>query len=210
MENIFFLVLVAVVGLLRWAMQAAETKRNAEAQKRSDTPPPNAPIVRAPVQSEEERVRKFFEALGVPSTSAPPPRVQPRTVTSKTAAPRRRKIHPVDPFPIPRAGPAVPPVVVREPLQSPTRQPPAEALPPSIPEVTVIREPSARTTRTAAIFEVRDLDEALLEESPRREGAKKIGDAAPGLAARLATSEGLRDAMVLREIFGAPRSMVSI
>nr|MDQ3315335.1 hypothetical protein [Verrucomicrobiota bacterium] len=79
MENIFFLVLVAVVGLLRWAMQAAETKRNAEAQKRSDTPPPNAPIVRAPVQSEEERVRKFFEALGVPSTSAPPPRVQPRT-----------------------------------------------------------------------------------------------------------------------------------
>ena len=41
MENIFFLVLVAVVGLVRWLSQVAENKRNAEAAKRSGTAPSN-------------------------------------------------------------------------------------------------------------------------------------------------------------------------
>src|SRR4051812_10769490 len=101
MENIFFLVLVAVVGLLRLVMHAAEKKRNSEATKRSTAPSPNAPPSRAPVQSEEERIRKFFEALGVPTSANPPPKVQPRPVTPKPSRPKR-PILPVDPFPRPR------------------------------------------------------------------------------------------------------------
>ena len=38
MENYFFLILVAVVGVIRWLSQAAENKRNAEAAKRSGPP----------------------------------------------------------------------------------------------------------------------------------------------------------------------------
>jgi hypothetical protein len=61
---------------------------------------------------------------------------------------------------------------------------------------------------------VRDIDEAT--EEPARSTAarasaasrKKTASAArDSVAARLATPEGLRDAMVLREIFGPPRSM---
>src|SRR3954451_15875073 len=95
MENIFFLVLVAVVGLLRFIMQVAEKKRNAEAEKRSGVPPS-----RAPAQTEEERIRKFFEALGVPTSADPPPKVQPRQVPKTPRA--KRPILPVDPFPQPR------------------------------------------------------------------------------------------------------------
>jgi hypothetical protein len=70
MEQILFLALLAVVGLLRWFSQMAEERRNREAENRSGTPPPNAPIQRAPAETEEERIRRFMEALGVPS--APP------------------------------------------------------------------------------------------------------------------------------------------
>src|SRR3954463_8221151 len=113
MENIFFLVLVAMVGLLRLIMHAAEKKRNSDATKQSAAPATNAPPSRAPSQTEEERIRKFFEALGVPTSAAPPPKVQPRQISPKT--PRaKRPILPVDPFPQPRT--LLPPLVPTPPL----------------------------------------------------------------------------------------------
>src|SRR5438552_16476223 len=43
--------------------------------RRWGAPPP---IPRAPAESDEERIRKFLEALGQPTTSKPPPPVMPR------------------------------------------------------------------------------------------------------------------------------------
>ena len=73
MEQIFFLVLVAVVGLLRWLSQAAEKKRNEEAARGTGQAPAGreTAVPRAPVQTEEERIRKFMEALGMPTSQAP-------------------------------------------------------------------------------------------------------------------------------------------
>ncbi len=93
MENLFFLALVAVLALVRWFVQAAENKKNAEAARRAE-PPPSAPLQRAPAQTEEERIRRFMEALGIPKGEVPPPR--------KVLPPGRKKILPVDSFPIPR------------------------------------------------------------------------------------------------------------
>lgn len=60
-------------------------------------------------------------------------------------------------------------------------------------------------------FEVRDVAEAIDELSPsdrRKAAAQRRGTIAePTLAARLRSADGLRDAIVLREIFGPPRSM---
>src|SRR4051794_1220030 len=159
MENIFFLVLVALVGLLRFIMQIAEKKRNAEAEKRSGTPATNAPPSRAPAQTEEERIRKFFEALGVPTTAAPPPKVQPRQVTPKK--PRaKRPILPVDPFPQPRT--LLPPVVQAPPLvpSFPTVEPAETPLP--LPTPAAAREraaPLPEVERPVASFEVADLND---------------------------------------------------
>jgi hypothetical protein len=60
-------------------------------------------------------------------------------------------------------------------------------------------------------FEVRDVTEAVDELPPVRGGkaSAQRPRSAPelALAARLRSPEGLRDAIVLREIFGPPRSM---
>ena len=217
MEQLLFLALLAVVGLLRWFSQMAEERRNREAEKRTGPPPPNTPIQRAPAETEEERMRRFMEALGVPSAppverkqTPPPPPAQPRPT---------RKTLPVDPFPAPRGGLPVPPVVptpAPPPLpQTPPRIPRRPAVPatPRLPtrETTVLAD--APSPRSAADFEVRDIDDVAADvtQAPaargRRAGAKPAVAAPSTLAARLATAEGLRDAIVLREIFGPPRSM---
>ncbi len=159
MEQIFFLVLIAVVGLARWFLQAAENKKNTEAEKQSGAPAASTPPGRAPAQSEEERVRRFFEALGVPTSGSPPPRVQPRQIT-----PRKPKakptIAPIDPFPMPRTGGLPPPLVA--PAPSVIREaPPVPKSPAILPQ----RIPStARVEPAAAKFEVHDIDEAWLAD----------------------------------------------
>lgn len=203
MENIFFLVLVAVVGLLRWLSHAAENKRNAEAAKRAGTPPAQetaTPTQGAP-QTEEERIRKFLEALGVPAT-APPPKMQPRQITPKTS-PVSRKIQPIDPFPAPRdrGSELPPPVASAPPPLPPVATATAVATPLPTLETSMLRQATATRSRTASEFEVQDLGS----------GSSIGGRFAPAtLMAQLTTKSGLRDVIVLREIFGPPRSMQAI
>jgi hypothetical protein len=202
MENIFFLILVAVVALLRWVSQAAERKRNAEAEKQSGSSPAQETAVPAPrgaPQTEEERIRKFLEALGVPA-SAPPPKMQPRQTTPK-AAPFGRTIRPIDPFPSPRGrGGEIPSPVpsAPPPLPAVAASTPAVAPLPTL-ETTMLRQTPTRS-RTAPEFEVQDVGSGSVS-----------GKLVPAtLAAQLTTRSGLRDVVVLREIFGPPRSMQAL
>ncbi len=201
MENLFFLALVAVVGLVRWLVQAAENKRNAEAAKRVD-PAPDAPLPRGSAQTEEERIRRFMEALGVPKGAAPPPpKVQPRPV---------KTILPVDPFPTGRQ--QFPPF-----FPSPAKPTAPETSPPALPlstaGTTMLAEPKREPIRSVDYNVDRNAErlagEVLAAVQPASSGGgdTRKRDARTGVAARLATSEGLRDAIVLREIFGPPRSM---
>src|SRR5688572_16526545 len=126
MEQFFFIILVAVVGLVRLISSIAENRRNAEAgrqAKASSNPEPTLAAPRQPAQTEEERVRKFLEALGVPAGEVPPPRRQPRTVAPQ-APPAKRTFLPVDPFPAPRRRAGLPP------LPSPPPLPPVVSAPP--------------------------------------------------------------------------------
>jgi hypothetical protein len=233
MEQILFLALVAVVGLLRWFSQMAEERRNREAERRA-TPAPNAPIPRAPAETEEERIRRFMEALGVPSppaqtppSSRPPERPAPPAPPKEPTRPAR-KVMPVDPFPVPRRAP----VARSAPEAAPAEPPPLPQSPPLVPPPPLVPRtasaapmatplPKRETTvladvpavRSAAEFEVRDVTEvaedAWRSPAPPSRGnttaQRERGQAT--LASRLATHAGLRDAMVLREIFGPPRSM---
>src|SRR5205807_2882381 len=82
-ENLLFLLFVAGAFLFQLLTRAAsKTGKNAdESQRRSTSTPP--PIPRAPAESDEERIRKFLEALGQPTTSKPPPPVTPRPTYQK-------------------------------------------------------------------------------------------------------------------------------
>jgi hypothetical protein len=174
MENLGFVALVAVVGVIRWALQAAENRKNDQAARR-DNPAPTNPLQRAPAETEEERMRRFFEALGVPKGGSPPRRVVPR-------APK--KIMPVDPFPLPRAASAQPATVI---VQEPT-----VVIPPVSPA------PPPAMIPQSSIVELKPATSSV---------AEPIDERRSGLAARLANGDGLRDAIILREIFGPPRSM---
>ena len=162
MENIIFFVVVALVGLVQLVMRILEARNNAQAEKKSAPPAANAPIPRAPAETEEERVRKFFEALGVPSTSTPPPRVQPPLRPATERAPRpKRTIMPVDPFPIPRAGQPVPPAVAGAPPFPVSPVVPRESVPLPTRETSVFADlpiPAKPPHRLAAEFEVRNIE----------------------------------------------------
>src|SRR3954471_20243714 len=150
MEQILFAALVLVVGLIRVIMNVAEKKRNEQAAKRAASQPqqPNAPVQRAPANSEEERIRRFMEALGVP-TNVPPPKAPRRVVTPKATTPPRPKIMPVDPFPAPRVNlPSPPPVIAEASAPAPARL----RTPPAQPTITTTTEATRVPT-----FEVADI-----------------------------------------------------
>src|SRR5437667_6269111 len=72
LENLLFLLLLVVAGLFQLLGRAAR-KGSADEEKPKSTPLPKArkPIPRAPVESDQERIRKFLEALGQPPASRP-------------------------------------------------------------------------------------------------------------------------------------------
>src|SRR6266581_5148743 len=81
-ENLLFILLIAMAALLRLlATKAGEAKKRPQKSDQGSrtTPQVSKPIRRAPVESDEERIRRFLEALGQPPTSKPPPPIVPRT-----------------------------------------------------------------------------------------------------------------------------------
>jgi hypothetical protein len=172
------LLIIAAVALLRWLIQRGK----GEAQNTETPPAPSQPITRGgETQTEEERVRKFLEALGQPPGTTPP-----------KVAPRRRYVEPQI-FPkLPRLKTAPPPVPQAHVAQA--------SMPPPMPIEIV-------TQRAATVLEPNfEVHEVARQTSS--EPLPEINRAA-GFAARfkLGTPQDLRTAIVLREIFGPPRSL---
>jgi hypothetical protein len=183
-----WILLIAVgIGLVRWLIS-----QKAQAGKNVSQPPktPAQPIPRSDTRSEEERVRRFLEALGQPPGAKPPPAVARRSTPREAVS-------------------GVPP-----PIRSPL--PPLTTVPPPLPvEMESRAEPPPIPPRkfTPAVagdtrFEIRASGGADDPASPSRRADVSLADKS-GLLARLATKQALRDAIVLREIFGPPRSLQS-
>jgi hypothetical protein len=182
------LLVVIAASILRWLWQ-----KSREEKKASEMPPlpdePDRPIPRAPAQTEEERIRRFMEALGQPVGSRPPPPVVPRSSTPRhTVLPPMRS-------PLPPLRTAPPPLPRRAPSIARASQPPP--FPPRIFQPAPVQE---------AGFEVRDLD-AASSQDPTREDPRVSVMREESLLSKLTSREGLRSAIVLREIFGPPRSL---
>jgi hypothetical protein len=168
------LLIIAAITLIRWLI----SKSKAETQNPESPPPPSQPISRGgETRTEEERIRKFLEALGQPAGSAPP-----------KVAPRRRAVQPKI-FPrLPQLTTAPPPLP-----EAPEMTP---AAPPPLPV-----EFATKRSTTAPDFEVREVERQTSSEplpETRHTAVARI---------RLGTPQDLRNAIVLREIFGPPRSL---
>ena len=184
-----YLLLVGFIMLVRWLISKTKSQgqdtppTNTQAQDTPVAPTPARPISRGgETQTEEERIRRFLEALGQPAGTTPP-KVTPRP------RPMAPKIFPH----LPPLKTAPPPLVVEKA--------PRAVVPPPLPmEIT-----SARPLETA--YQVQDFQRQTSSEPPSDRRAL----AGPGATARikLGTPQDLRTAIVLREIFGPPRSLQS-
>src|SRR5437016_14154671 len=99
LENLLFILLIAMAALFRLlASKAGQTKKKLQNpdQRSTTSPQLGESPRRARVESDEERIRKFLEALGQPATSRPPPPVAPRTnIPPRPLAPVRPPIAPL-------------------------------------------------------------------------------------------------------------------
>ena len=187
-ENLLFILLIAMAALLRLlATKAGEAKKRPPKsdQRSTATPQVSQPIRRASVESDQERIRKFLEALGQPATSRPPPPVVPRTNIPP------RPLAPVQPPRIPTARNIL--TERRRQVVETTKSPEPlvfglhEA--PPLPKLPASVKPSAETNSTAA------------------DSKTKLARAGIDAATFLRSPAELRNAIVLREIFGPPRSL---
>ena len=176
------LLLIVLITLVRWLV--AKAKSQTQDTQTPTAPPPAEPISRgSEVQSEEERIRKFLEALGQPA-GTPPPKVTPR------------------PRPVaPKIFPRLPPLKTVPPPLPPELSRPV-ATPPPLP---VERMASPSPTALESGFEVRDLARQTSNEpqtESRRPAALRMDQ-----RIKLGTPQDLRTAIILREVFGPPRSL---
>jgi hypothetical protein len=205
-DSLLFLLLVAVAVFFQLLAKAvAKTAKNQTRRTSTPiprTPPPNP---RAPTESSEEKIRKLLEALGQPPTSKPPAPVVPRMgVPPRPLAPvrppiahlsrewkailkerRKREVIPKEGRSSPsitRAEETVPPKIIDAPAFE-VHEGPLPIAPPPIFKASA--EAYAERMRTSAKTEEPKTDIATL----------------------LASASGLRNAMILREILGPPRSL---
>jgi hypothetical protein len=188
-ENLLFILLIAMAALLRLlATKAGEAKKRPQKsdQRSRTTPQVSEPIRRAPVESDEERIRRFLEALGQPATSKPPPPIVPRTDVPP------RPLAPVQPPPIPTARN----VLTRRKRQiaEPTKFP----APASISQRHEAPPPRELPASIKSAVEAYAID-----PEPKTKAAHTRSD----IATLLRSAAGLRNAIILREIFGPPRSL---
>ena len=175
-DHPIILIIVLAAALLRWLSQRSEpAKPDPERPTVPDQPIPRG----GETQTEEERIRRFLEALGQPAGSRPPPKLAPKQAV------------------MPRAFPTLPPLTTSPP-PLPTSPTPAVPAPPPL----KIQRVFTPAPVQEASFEVRDLSAQILSPEPRRTTAEQ-----PSLLFKLRSNQDLRSAIVLREIFGPPRSL---
>jgi hypothetical protein len=172
------LLIIAAITLIRWLIQKGKGEAQNTESQTAPPPTPSQPISRGgETKTEEERIRKFLEALGQPAGSTPP-----------KVAPRRREVQPKI-FPrLPRLTTAPPPL------------PEAPEMTPAAPPPLPIELATKRST-TEPDFEVREVARQTSSEplpETRHTTAARI---------KLGTPQDLRTAIVLREIFGPPRGL---
>jgi hypothetical protein len=195
LDNWLFILLIAIAMLFRWLASAASkaSKKSDETERGSTSTPPTASPDRT-VESDEERIRKFLEALGQPAGSQPPPPVSRKPTYQK-------------PIVLPHVGPFGSPL------------PPLTTRPPDLPEETTQSEPVVQPLRrrktitpkvSEGTFEVHEVAVSPAPAAAMKSLSEAKTAAAPSeanIATLLRSSSGLRNAIILREVFGPPRSL---
>jgi hypothetical protein len=205
LENLLFLLLLVVAGLFQLLGRVAR-KVSGDAAKPTSKPVPRTarPISRAGPESDEERIRKFLEALGQPPTSRPPRPVAPRTeIPPRPLAPVKPPVAPL--WELTRAERRKREVIHRESQPLETARRAHEILPPAVPPALVFEvHEGPLPVELQQPPTIQTLVEAYA--APTRAVAKGASFKTDILSV-LASKSGLREAIILREVFGPPRGL---
>src|SRR4029453_17372044 len=194
-DNLLFLLLIVVAVLFQFLAKAA-SKSGKNQKKQTQTTPTPRPIPRAPSESDEDRVRKLLEALGQPPTSRPPPPVVPRTdIPPRPVAPVQPPISPLSQL---RREKSRKREIIPKEIPPPRSVRGGEKMVPPAFEVQEGPLPIARPP----IFKTPA--ETYTEVTPTIAKAKELRT---NITTLLASTSGLRDAIILREILGPPRGL---
>jgi hypothetical protein len=191
MEQLVILLLIALISIINWIIQKSKERREKrKLEKRADaTGEPVAKGEPAPdATGTETAMRRLREALGLPD-EAPPPvipkRAEPKRVEAERIEPKRmepkRGERPVS-VPAPSPDRVVPP-----PLPQPERRPIVVHTPPV---------PRWQAHRRSGVLH-------KIAKPPLPEVSKQ----SPRIRELLQSQGGLRDAVVLSEILGPPKSL---
>ena len=183
-DTLAFIALVVIASFFRWISKEAEkAKRKSEQSGGAPAKPARVPRQE---ETDEERVRRFLEALGQPTSAKPPTRIerQPTATDEKRVVnPRGRNIF--SPLPPLTTVPPPVPVNIEEPSPGPAMVERVVSL--------------ASAPKISAKKEI--LPPIVFPETS--EGTTVY----QGVVALLSSTRGLRDSVILREIFGPPRSL---
>jgi hypothetical protein len=209
LENLLFLLLLAIAGLFQLLGKAA---RKTEADEEEPIPKPaprtRKPIPRAPAESDEERIRKFLEALGQPTASRPPPPVVPRTdIPPRPLAPVQPPAQLPRVWRLPQEGRRKPDIAQKQSPPPETARRADKIAPPPAPPA-----PAFEVHKRLLPVEQPPIIKTPMEAytAPKAFGIAKTEDLKTDIATLLASKSGLRDAIILREIFGPPRSLQAL
>jgi hypothetical protein len=202
-ENLLFLLFVAGAFLFQLLTRAAsKTRKNADESQRKPTSRPQTPppIPGGQAETDEERIRKFLEALGQPTTSKPQPPVTSRPTYQK-------------PIVLPHVGPFASPL------------PPLTTRPPDLPrkiglpgQLTPTHKAKTSTSKIAEPSTFEGYEGPPSESLPTIKTPAEAyaiatqpvltpGQSKTDIAVLLTSTSGLRKAIILREVFGPPRSL---
>lgn len=196
------IVVMVIFGLISWISSKLKgTDEQPPAKPTSGTRPAPSTGPKPTGDSEEDRMRRFFEALGIPEAqSAPRPVATPVSRPRPVPPPVPPVSSPVIPPPIPH----VPPVRPRRPLDEEeallTRSESPVAVTPRRQETDMLEEEISRLSAKA---------EALKSTDVRGVSSVSSGQTAARLKAALSNPQDLRTAFLLREILGPPPGLRS-
>jgi hypothetical protein len=206
-ENLLFLLFIGIAFFFQILTRAAtkSNKRPGDTQRRSTSMPP---VPRQQPETDEDRVRKFLEALGQPTTSTPPPPVRPRTnIPPRPVAPVQpprgawpeisRKIPATEPRQVESAKRIqFPGQITEPPYEQKTFRPQMPSPVFEVHQTTAAPEPPPPPITTPATAYAIATEPEVVRRKDQID-----------LVTLLRSPEGLRNAIILREVFGPPRSL---
>jgi len=189
LDNLIFILLIAMAALFRLLMSKARDSTRKPPPRSTSLPRTNRP--HSSTESDQERIRRFLEALGQPTSSTPPAPIAPRPTYQK-------------PIVLPHVGPfqsPLPPLTTRPPDL------PGETPPPLPRQVSAVKPPAASVPAVAPpVFEVHTSVAAAADTTPVQPTLEPA-ESPVDLVNLLGSPSALRHAIILREIFGPPRSL---